>query len=616
MRATVVRSRSPSPSMSEKTSAGSNAPSIISAQVSGVCSPLPEQILTKELRLTSFDIDSDEESRSATSDADEKTTVTARVPSLLYPPTQYPCHPRVKGAFSIDISQLAEALRHIATIPLLDRNVIFPWMHEFPPMYDNDGTENLEIPPPESLRSIIIIKAGGDLTKSKLKGAIDASEIVDDSMSRFRSDAEMVEGKVRHFKLQTQKFANVSDIVIYGDEDTTTCEIETLASIIIDCQHHANQGYQGAAESRNESPSKNCRFHTFILSSPFPEICEKYPELVYIDSAQNYTTHAIDMLEMEKRQISIVATPSEIAENVWVGCMMPPPYDHDFPDGEPYNILIDTQEAVEFPEKHKLRDHTCRLRDEKKYVARLQFPGSSDISMISTAEKMESVIAMCKWIYQLSSDCHSLKNQDGGANTLPEGMMNAPSNLRVYIHCLDGYSEISFLSVAYVMYTKCLPIHEALFYLHKDKRKEFYLQHADIIFLRDIQQQLLKAAKEACGESAPERIPATPPWISTLLTCLPSRITPYLYLGNLKHANQPKMLRALGIGRILSVGEPVVWPSSEVKDWGLENMMVLSGIQDDGCDSLFEAFDRALEFIGTYLLSAAAITIARSRPDH
>jgi hypothetical protein len=81
---------------------------------------------------------------------------------------------------------------------------------------------------------------------------------------------------------------------------------------------------------------------------------------------------------------------------------------------------------------------------------------------------------------------------------------------------------------------------------------------------------------------------------------LPSRILPYLYLGNLNHANNPDLLRELGIRRVLSIGEPVSWSEETRAKWGKENLMFIDNVQDNGIDPLWQEIDRCLEFLGEW----------------
>lgn len=79
---------------------------------------------------------------------------------------------------------------------------------------------------------------------------------------------------------------------------------------------------------------------------------------------------------------------------------------------------------------------------------------------------------------------------------------------------------------------------------------------------------------------------------------LPSRVLDYMYLGNLGHANNPGLLKALGINQILSVGETAMWRDGELEDWGVDNTCTVQGVQDNGIDSLTDEFERCLDFIG------------------
>ncbi|SGY47307.1 BQ5605_C001g00519 [Microbotryum silenes-dioicae] len=95
----------------------------------------------------------------------------------------------------------------------------------------------------------------------------------------------------------------------------------------------------------------------------------------------------------------------------------------------------------------------------------------------------------------------------------------------------------------------------------------------------------------------------------------PSRILPFLYLGNLNHANNALMLKELGITHVVSMGESALTPprpppvgaagSNETHTnslWleeRLGNISVLDmkNVADDGIDSIRPYIDQALEFI-------------------
>nr|ODN98597.1 hypothetical protein L204_02561 [Cryptococcus depauperatus CBS 7855] len=91
----------------------------------------------------------------------------------------------------------------------------------------------------------------------------------------------------------------------------------------------------------------------------------------------------------------------------------------------------------------------------------------------------------------------------------------------------------------------------------------------------------------------------------------PSRILPCLYLGNLEHANNAPMLKALGITHVVSVGESLVNGSDRDShhDHANENSLAsfakagkidvldLTDVRDDGNDPLRPVIARACEWI-------------------
>ena len=71
-----------------------------------------------------------------------------------------------------------------------------------------------------------------------------------------------------------------------------------------------------------------------------------------------------------------------------------------------------------------------------------------------------------------------------------------------------------------------------------------------------------------------------------------------MYLGNIGHANNPELLKAMGITQLLSVGEPVTWVRGQREKWGANKMLFIDRVQDNGVDPLTNEFERCLEFIG------------------
>lgn len=71
----------------------------------------------------------------------------------------------------------------------------------------------------------------------------------------------------------------------------------------------------------------------------------------------------------------------------------------------------------------------------------------------------------------------------------------------------------------------------------------------------------------------------------------PSRILPFLYLGNLNHATNPDMLKTLGITHVVSVGENADLNKDDFK------LLFLDNLYDDGIDSIHNRIDSVMDFV-------------------
>ena len=107
------------------------------------------------------------------------------------------------------------------------------------------------------------MKVGGDITRSRLKGAIIADEILDldDARDVRFLDIDPRDGfSVRNFQIQATKMAMVSDIVVYGDDTAEEDEVHELAEKIAIAQ---NTWRVSNGNGDGDAPIYN----TFILSS-------------------------------------------------------------------------------------------------------------------------------------------------------------------------------------------------------------------------------------------------------------------------------------------------------------------------------------------------------------
>lgn len=184
---------------------------------------------------------------------------------VLYPPNSFPKSSHDPPVYSIDADDLAAALEKLAAQALPDPKQVFPWLHGLHP------ENHIQLAffvrrrslrrTPRCLRTITIVKVGGDLTKARIKGAVSPQEILTSLGSTFL-DADPPAGfSVRNFQIQTAKLAPLSDIVVYGENGVEDSEVSEVARQISLAQMEWKQQY----DPNLETPMYN----TFILSSKF-----------------------------------------------------------------------------------------------------------------------------------------------------------------------------------------------------------------------------------------------------------------------------------------------------------------------------------------------------------
>jgi dual specificity MAP kinase phosphatase len=168
--------------------------------------------------------------------------------SILYPPESFAKLSESPPIYSIGASTLVDAIEHHATQPLPDPKHVFPWLHGL----HADNAIQLSFfvarkkslrKVPQCLRGVTIVKAGGDLCKAKLKGAISPEELFGpEPKKRSLCEAAFLEidpnegFSVRNFQIQACKMATVSDIVVYNDGSTKPGEVLFLAGRIAAAQ--------------------------------------------------------------------------------------------------------------------------------------------------------------------------------------------------------------------------------------------------------------------------------------------------------------------------------------------------------------------------------------------
>lgn len=520
-------------------------------------------------------------------------------------------HHRVSDSppvYAINAGSVAEVLHHVSSRPSPEPDQVFPWLHGLHPGNQLQlaffaSRRGCPQRTPRCLRGLTIVKAGGDLGTAKLKGAVAPDELLISSNDAagepvFQETDPKAGFSVRNFQIQACKMATISDLVVYGDDSTPRHQVEHLAQ----CLSQAQLYHREEEAVPEEDPEE---FRTFIVTDSFSIFESRHPEVVAIDSRGTFTGAVLDFLAQERLEMCNLSKASEIAPNVWLGPTPDPTiYSNTAAIDEPqFEVQIEASDFAMMPTEAHLRDVESHLADETaETLAHLEFPSSGSFGATENGTQdeadVERLLLLCRWLHRLSNqgviphksiDSTSI-NSNATATIEP-----APRPCRILIHCADGYTESSLLALAYFMFSEGLPAHDAWIRLHRDKQRNFFAYPPDKAFLENIQLRLLEASPSLAH--APPALVERPAWMQRLDGSLPSRILPYLYLGNLGHAQNPDLLQQLGITRVLSVGESITWADEHRNRWGEDNFLFVDNVQDNGVDPLTVEFERCLKFI-------------------
>ncbi|KAJ5412914.1 hypothetical protein N7465_005219 [Penicillium sp. CMV-2018d] len=550
--------------------------------------------------------------------------------SLLSPPDEKMRigRPSSPAVYAIDGAKLAAAIAHQASQPLPDASLMFPWLHGL--HRDNhlqlgffSSRKRHARHTPKCWRGLMVVKLGGDLSKSRIKGAVSAHEVLAPSSHFLMADPP--EGfSVRNFQIQTAKLAAMSDIVIYAEDDDSHSGLVELANQFAKAQRL----WRTKMDPLEERPTYN----TFILADKFSNIADKYPEIIAIDANGHPTGQTMDFgnfktnlgapevyanklaVQWERLEMSTMSRASEISSNVWLGCT--PDYFHngalESSKEEGYDLLIETCDMANIPGPRFLAMLDKQIESGPQ---RLEFPSSGSLVLPSgNTREVEDIVNTIRWIYYLAHPETSSEELETDGDVAMTKSSGKPR--KILIHCADGYTESSLLAVAYFMFAEGVPAHEAWLRMHCDKKRNFFAYPTDVAFLSHIQGRLLQESPATQSTDLSET--GVPHWFHNMDGSFPSRVLPYLYLGNLNHANNPELLWELGIKRVLSIGEAVNWSDTDRANWGPDNLMYIDNVQDNGIDPLCQEYDRCLEFIeqgkrhGTATLVHCRVGVSRS----
>ncbi|KAI2617382.1 hypothetical protein GGR54DRAFT_631352 [Hypoxylon sp. NC1633] len=517
--------------------------------------------------------------------------------SLLYPADRFErLYSGSLSVYKIGAADLAAALDHFSRQPLPDPAHVFPWFHGLHPSNQIQQTFFMTKckavrQMPSCLRGITLVKADGELALARLKGAISPREFLQPNSEGEFIEVDPKEGfSVRNFQIQAAKTAMTSDIIVYGDNAGL---VRKLGWEIASAQSKWRRKHDTIP-----------RYNTFICVSPFAEFERNHREIVSLDSEGRLTGAVVDFFHQERLEMYAMAKATEISHNVWMGPSPEPCGEEE----QTYDILIECSDLGRL-NPAALQAIVEGKSDDEKHPY-LDFPSSGSILPPSWSHaEADGILDTCKWLWHLSHGTHPSKldtDADGDSSmsdTSDATEVEVCKQRKILIHCADGYTESTMLGIAYFSYSTGRPVPQAWLDLHTVMKRNFFAYPTDVSLLTSIAPRLLHESPVCADKSLLEitnMVKNEPKWLASLDGSFPSRILDYMYLGNLGHANNPDLLRALGIRQILSVGETAMWRDGELNEWGTDNVLVVEKVQDNGIDPLTKEFEKCLEFISMF----------------
>ncbi|GBC08706.1 hypothetical protein RclHR1_08320005 [Rhizophagus clarus] len=512
----------------------------------------------------------------------------------------------------------------------LPNDILFPWLHGVdgsnPAQNSFFGIQESPVP---LHRGVTVVQAEEQTSKSLLVGSVYPSDIFnppipngDDNCHERRSFLKMNDGEginLRNFKIQVSKYVTLSDIVVYGENGLNDTVLEI-----------AKQAAWAQHALREENPN-GIDYEVFVILDPFSFFEKEFPELVAID-AQGIIRNKVNFLEQEREEMRILTAASECSHNVWLGNTHDVPVSSDMDpadsaisliDDNPhqFSICIESHDLADMLDKSALKVFSDQLAN----VPTCRPTPMDDIihiDCISSGVGCNNAAAFDSIATKLIDLCEFISTQ---ANKFDR---------KVLIHCADGYTETSLLTLTYLMYNENLRLPQA--YLRLQKTRSFFVYPNDVTTLLTIEKRMWERKKieqqklsspspsspstsssssspSSSSPSSTSSLSSQPeienyekfPWFFSPFFegSFPSRILPFLYLGNLNHACNADMLKALGITHVLSVGEDSKLDKKEFVVHYLDNLY------DDGIDSLWNHLDTCVNFIENARQSNGSILI-------
>ncbi|ORX56247.1 hypothetical protein DM01DRAFT_1334735 [Hesseltinella vesiculosa] len=555
-------------------------------------------------------------------------------------------------AYTITMAQFVHQHDRYAKHPLPDD--LFPWLHGVDGLDHQQslffGVRKVVVP---KHRGLMLVHAGSSSAEDHVKRlaySLPADLLVEQQLSpdtnqpvwQFRKDPEALHGiHLRNFSIQSWRCASISDLVVFGPHaKTVACRLAQAQ----ECIHRERQQYHQrlalSAGKRAVVNANDLQYRIFIISGKicqcwrnqtesfifsldaFDTIQQNFPEWVWYDD-QGTQQQCLSLADMEKQEMNQFTRASQITDHLWVGSSHDVPvFDHDDQVAQlnnplGFSVCIECHDLAEMTCQSELTLARAMLeeRDQDQVPPELMH-----LDMYSTGAVMDSA-------QDLDAFLASLKD----LLMFMDDMTRQGRN--VLIHSLDAYSESSLLVLTWMMYKQDLSLRDA--YLSLQHQRSFFVFASDVPLLQVVdhflrQSSALDYYKQKWIASLhnntpsqlldhPSRLLMTDQTIHEIshpqpltlavnplpsnpdkddwLSCphfegsFPSRMLPFLYLGNLNHATNPAMLKALGISYVVSVGE-----NADLNNQDFQHLF-LDNLYDDGIDSVKSQYDRTVAFV-------------------
>ncbi|KAI8389325.1 hypothetical protein BD560DRAFT_381303 [Blakeslea trispora] len=551
--------------------------------------------------------------------------------------------------FEIPLDQLTHKHNNIYTItapafvkvqenykkfPLPD-DVFFPWLHG---VNGQNNRQNLFfgvrrcLPP--NYCGLMAIHCGEE-TKARLIDTVLLDQILEDHAFKPTDSPEI---NLRNFSNQPARFATICDLILYGPQAEEIAEVVAKAQKDIYLHRFAGLGtLRLSLGKRALAYANQIKYKTIIIQDDFSVFEKEFPELVMYDTEGLPSPYKVDLEQLELTQIREMTKASEISPLVWMGNTQDAPLDDTsdeqmhHPNPHQFSICIEAHDLADMPLPSTLTLARETLNELPDGQASFEIIHLDVYATGFSSEPDEFDVFYSRLVHLLKLIQDQVQHQR-----------------RILIHCSDGYTESSLLGLSWIMFCYHMTLPEA--YLHLQKHRSFFVYAADLTALSQIEHRLLNDN----GEPEPKRRKSVPtpdtglihmekakhpanlhrvfqsddylnavsnqsslddalshcvyrqiqlsasqeekrshPWFYSprFEGSFPSRIFSFLYLGNLNHATNPDMLKALNITHVIGVGEKADLSLDDFK------VLYLDNLYDDGIDSIRSRLDTVEGFI-------------------